>query len=424
MPIIHVHGVGTRDPKTSFAEIRQYLRRFVAPVISATPDEVLIDQAYWGDAGAHFAWQGASRPKSLLLGQGAEGVAASAADRALLAAALRASLGGLPATPTAERSSGLVSGHGRPAAGAGGPALRLKDLSADELSDLLADLIALAVSNAELRGKATLVADALARDPSLAAALAAAPDSAAECDLLIARLRAELPSAGLVGMGSVGDWFRDVGDRLGEAASRAVGMPGAAASAVAGEFRKGLNEFVSLFIGDVFAYLNGRFDKDDKTRPGPIPRRFLDKLEQARDNRAQRGDEPIVVLSHSMGGQIVYDALTHFVPRDPLFAGLRVDFWCATASQVGFFEEAKLFVASRDAYGPGNPVPFPSQHLRAWWNVWDYNDFISFTVKDIIAGVDDGPYRSGMSLIGAHSGYLQRPSFYRQLAERIRSASP
>ncbi|MGE3154912.1 MAG: hypothetical protein AB7G48_13750 [Nitrospiraceae bacterium] len=71
MPIIYVHGVATRDPNSSFAEIKQYLRRFVAPVISAKQEDVFIDQSFWGDAGAHFAWNGASRPRSLLLGQGA-----------------------------------------------------------------------------------------------------------------------------------------------------------------------------------------------------------------------------------------------------------------------------------------------------------------------------------------------------------------
>lgn len=190
--------------------------------------------------------------------------------------------------------------------------------------------------------------------------------------------------------------------------------------AVAGEFRKGLNEFISIFLSDVFAYLNARFDKD-KASPGEIQRRFLDKLEEARKDRARHNDEAIVVLSHSMGGQIVYDAITHFVPRDQRFDKLRIDLWCATASQVGFFEEQKLFIESSGGHKPGNPVPFPSRHLTAWWNVWDYNDFISFIAKDIIAGVDDSAYNTG---IGAHSGYLQRPSFYRKLADKVRAAVP
>ena len=420
MPIIYVHGVATRDPVSSFTEIKQYLRRFVAPVISATPEDVLIDQSFWGDAGAHFAWKGASRPRSLLLGQGAA-TAASTAERALLAAALRASLAQLPAAPPVARPSGLVSGHAGVTTAATGVLPRLKDLSAATLSDLLADLIGESVDDADVRAQATIAADRLAHDAGFISSLAVAPDLAAECDFLVARLRMEVPSDGLIGMGGVADWFQNVGDRVGEVMSRAVSIPGVAASAVVGEFRKGLNEFVSIFLGDVFAYLNKRFDKD-RASPGEIQRRFLNKLEEAQTNRAQRGNEPIVVLSHSMGGQIVYDAITHFVPRDSRFESLRINLWCATASQVGFFEEQKLFIESKDDYKSGHPVPFPSSHLRAWWNVWDYNDFISYTSNNIIAGVDDSPYSSGMSLIGAHSGYLQRPSFYRQLADKVRAA--
>ncbi len=123
-----------------------------------------------------------------------------------------------------------------------------------------------------------------------------------------------------------------------------------------------------------------------------------------------------------MGGQIVYDAVTHFLPNDPERSQIHINFWCATASQVGFFEEAKLFLARSDAYQTGNPVPFPATHLGVWWNVWDHNDFLSFTAKDIMAGVDDEPFDSGMSLLAAHGGYLQRPSFYRKLAEKLRAA--
>ena len=66
--------------------------------------------------------------------------------------------------------------------------------------------------------------------------------------------------------------------------------------------------------------------------------------------------------------------------------------------------------------------PFPGAHLQAWYNVWDPNDFLSYTVDGIVEGVDDASYFSGMSLLGAHSGYLQRPSFYRQFAEQLRRA--
>jgi hypothetical protein len=109
-------------------------------------------------------------------------------------------------------------------------------------------------------------------------------------------------------------------------------------------------------------------------------------------------------------------------PRDPATKDIRIDFWCASASQVGFFEEAKLFLASDPKHRSGLPVPFPHANLGVWWNVWDYNDFLSFTAEDICAGVEDSAYNGGKSLIEAHGGYLARASFFRDLAKKVSTA--
>jgi hypothetical protein len=183
---------------------------------------------------------------------------------------------------------------------------------------------------------------------------------------------------------------------------------------------------VTLFLGDVFTYLDHRGDAQN---PGEIPLRVLIKLKEAKEAQKDK-NEPLVVLSHSMGGQIVYDLVTYFIPEAPEYQDLCIDFWCATASQVGLFEELKLFRAKRDQYGRqyNKKVPFPDRrYLGGWWNVWDHNDFISYSAKNIIAGVDgndldDYDYNSGMSVIHAHSGYVERPSFFRAFAEKLKSA--
>jgi esterase/lipase superfamily enzyme len=77
----------------------------------------------------------------------------------------------------------------------------------------------------------------------------------------------------------------------------------------------------------------------------------------------ERNGEPLVVLSHSMGGQLIWDAVTWLLPRAEDMRDLQIDFWCAAARQVGFFEEAKLFAASNVSFAPSKPVPFPSDHL-------------------------------------------------------------
>ena len=102
-----------------------------------------------------------------------------------------------------------------------------------------------------------------------------------------------------------------------------------------------------------------------------------------------------------------------------------MDFWCATASQIGFFEELKQFVVRSDAYslerGTKAPRPDPA-YLGVWWNVWDANDVLSYTAAPIFEGVDDEEYDGGLSLIGAHGGYLARPSFFRALGRKLEEA--
>jgi hypothetical protein len=92
---------------------------------------------------------------------------------------------------------------------------------------------------------------------------------------------------------------------------------------------------------------------------------------------------------------------------------------------VGLFEELKLFAASDPQFSrqSNKAAPFPDRrYLGGWWNVWDHNDFLSFTVKSIFAGVDDAEFNTGMSLIHAHSGYVERPSFYRAFADKLVAA--
>lgn len=419
MPILYIHGVATRDRERFFA-IEEYLRRLVAPSISSDPASVLIDDVFWGDLAADFAWGGISRPRSRILGMGAD-TALPPMDGLLTAAAhaetLKRLTEGRPITST---TGGLIAGGSNTETGVISP-IRLKDLSVDQISDLLAVMLQRAIPDPKRRARLILSADAVARDQSTKTVLAAARTTDEEIEILLKRLqqRVEIDS-GLVGMGGISDWFASIGDRISEAASRFADLPGYAVSVVAAELRKPLNDFISIFMGDVFAYINSRVKNG---APGEIPKRMLEKLQVAHANKLSRNGEPLVVLSHSMGGQIVYDAVTNFLLQDQASQGSRIDFWCATASQVGFFEEAKLFLTSKPEHKTGNPVPFPSAHLGVWWNVWDHNDFLSFTAKDIIKGIIDEEFDSGMSLLEAHGGYLERPSFYHAFANKLREAA-
>jgi hypothetical protein len=420
MPIIYIHGVNTRSRDGFLNEIQVYLRRYIAPVISAQPATVSIEDVYWGDLGAKFAWYGASRPKSRLLGQGADAQAEVAPiERALMAELLSKRTEQWPQSGAGQPSSGgLISGGAAPVP-AGTRKIDLSALSSAALSDLVGGIIDSTVPIAKERVSYRMAADDAAHDPVVLEKLRREQDPEKQLEELLnateLRVRQRDP---LLGQGA-GEWLAKIGDRSRETIRRAQSFPAYTASIFAAEARKPINELVSFFLGDVLEYIKNR---GEKLQPGPIPKLLVEKLKAAQQNKERRQGEPLIVLSHSMGGQIVYDTISHFLPNDPSLAQVRVDFWCASASQVGFFEEAKLFLASSNRNLPGHPVPFPRTHLGVWWNVWDQNDFISFTTRDIFERVDDEEFDSGMSLINAHSGYLQRPSFFRRFAEKLEGA--
>jgi hypothetical protein len=221
------------------------------------------------------------------------------------------------------------------------------------------------------------------------------------------------PLTALLPAGQRDDFWREV-------RRRGLSIPGHLTARAASVARRRLNLESGIFLGDGLHYFAMRGGGD---QPGQISLRVLDALATARKNQQARGGEPLVVLSHSMGGQIVYDIVTHFLPRLDRYAGVRIDYWAAAASQIGLFEEMKLFLASDPATGPGRPAPFPDRrYLAAWWNMWDPHDFLSYTVREIVEGVDDDFYDSGLSLAAAHFGCLEQPSFYGLFARKLAAA--
>lgn len=410
MPIVYVHGVATRETALD-PIILGLMKGYLSNVLTPGRD-VDVVYAYWGDVGAQFAWAGRSRPRSPLLSMGASGRSEAGP---VLMAELAEPLAALPVPrpPGRQVAIGGLVPAGPGSAHTAAPHDRLKDLQPDALSDLLVTVL---IASPDTSVSALIAADEVAHDPSTAAALAASRDVTEEWAYLSQAIddRTKDP---LVSQGA--SRLLRFRDRVTEALDRGAGVPGYVASRMVAEVRGPANTLATMFIGDVFEYLNHRGTIDEV---GTIPDRFLSALHEATDTAAP--GEPVVVVTHSMGGQIVYDAITTFLPQIAEHQRLRVDFWCATASQVGLFEELKLFLASSPNHHTGTPAPFPDKrHLGAWWNVWDHNDFLSYTVRGIVADVDDEPFDSGMGLSTAHSGYLHRPSFYRRLASKLSTAN-
>lgn len=438
MPIVYVHGVATRKDERTYEsavkELSEFLRYYLAPIISPIDhSEVPIIPVYWGDLGVRFAWNLASRPTTPITGQGGQ-EALSPVDAVMTAVAVERKLGAAPPGIRLSPSVGPVAAAGP--ANSGLPAramLRLAALTPEELAELLAAVISECTNLPSVdRVRLAIAADQVACDPQTQPALAACHDSDAELALLEQRIALAYQQiatrSGVAAMG--GGAFQELRQGLGNALQWGADLVGFATSRVIlDQARPVLNKLITLFLGDIFVYLSQR---GDALAPGPIPLKVLAGLREARRLQVQRGGEPIVVLSHSMGGQIVYDLVTHFLPQLPEFHDLRIDFWCAAASQVGLFEEMKLFKVSSPFYSAfmQTLVPYPNpRQLGYWWNVWDHNDVLSFSTANIFEcrpehrhGVDDEPFNA-MKATGpdAHNGYLVRPQFYQRFAEKLRA---
>jgi hypothetical protein len=375
MPIVFVHGVSVRetdpDYEASWQQLQRMLREWIAPVIAPDPQNVAISMAYWGDAGAYFAWNGASFPWRT------------------------PGSGPPPVAPPPEPVAPPVSGAAR------------------TVTAVLPPLPEPGES-------------APAASPASMPAELGPPDSAGAPPfwqtLLARRAPGAGSDAGAITAPNPAAWLANMGDYLETVVSGTARLSGAMTGRMLVEVRKSLANLVTVFFADVFTYLVYR---GTAAAPGPIPARVLDTLAVAARNARERGGEPLIVLSHSMGGQVIYDIVTGFLPSIPWYGDIRIDFWCATASQVGLFEELKLFLASRPAYGAaqGNRVPFPDRrYLGGWWNVWNPNDFLSYPAAAIIEDVDDEAYASGVFATRAHDGYLRQTGFFQAFAEKVRAA--
>ncbi|MCY1703944.1 hypothetical protein [Deinococcus sp. SL84] len=182
--------------------------------------------------------------------------------------------------------------------------------------------------------------------------------------------------------------------------------------------RRPLEDFGPIFLGDALTYFTLRGTPE---QPGPVLERVLAALQQA-DATAKRSGEPLVVLSHSLGGQLVYDVLSSVVPARPDLADLQVDLWCAVGSQLGLFKELGLMLEDHFPASTNHADASPLlNHLGYLWNVWSYGDLLSFRAEGSIPSAHDAPFPLGGQVQDEHLAYFHQPHFYAALAAKLRS---
>ncbi len=383
MPVVFVHGVATRkNPRTARRLVKrwQLIEDILGPVLVTGGVPLGRYEAFWGDEASKLHWHGASLPPA-----GGERFGGTASDEDDLV--LAETLSGGPIDRTVNIGQPLIDA----AAGGLSRAVDLlwtyTDIAA---APELADFIVRASAYAE-------------KDPQPAWLDTCKTDEELLNELLN---QVEPPDA------EAEERFggRALVRQLREAAARVGAAPGRLISRPAMLLRPVVHRPSAIFLGDVFEYLKqrGRAGAD-----GAIATVVGDTIAEAMAAR-RRGDDKLVVIAHSMGGNIVYDLLS-----DLRAADLECDVLVTVGSQVGLFAELDMFAAVRPPDDPATGrVPALSNAGR-WINVYDLQDGLSFAAQGVFAGVEDFAYSTGAGLLGSHSTYFERPSFFQRLVARI-----
>jgi hypothetical protein len=418
MPVIFLHGVNTRrgtDYDIDVAARRKIIKRLLIEPLGSHNhrfSSMKVFSPYWGDLGASFRWNKESFPKlSILATLGSESEQAKNDPidfiEALEDMVLR------PSESILQGRTEIPPGTLRHAA------------NSDPLRFVEAVLLPVIRSEhtpfppavtSEDRGLVEahllIAADEASSDLTVRASVAAAQNDGEVLRVLrqaILRKYIELfrsassdgaPTVQTLGPPSYADLIDYVGElfqRVEQAPKRTLTYSMVRAR------RRRVHDRLSLVLGDILVYLK---DRGTPRCPGPIIVKVLKCLKSAIDTAPT---EPVVVITHSMGGNIFYDIITAF-EQD-----LRVDFWFSVAGQVGQFEEMKLFLASDLGVVSPQSVASLAPRVAHWHNIYDPADVLSFLVKPVFSGAQDHQYITGSQVLTAHGDYFRRPSFYRLL---------
>lgn len=176
-------------------------------------------------------------------------------------------------------------------------------------------------------------------------------------------------------------------------------------------FRLRLQQQVSRFLGDVFVYLKTR---EQEPPGGPIVHEILADIDRANEHASPT--DPLIIIAHSMGGNIVYDILTHYRPD------IRCQVLITVGSQVSLFEELKIHKLSNSDLPKDHRVDRINkpENVVHWLNVFDEIDVLGFAAEGVFADVRDYHYSTNKGLLSSHSAYFLSPNFHDRLSARVK----
>ena len=157
-----------------------------------------------------------------------------------------------------------------------------------------------------------------------------------------------------------------------------------------------------MFLGDAMVVV---LERERSGATGPIFKQLLSEL-----GRESRG--PRIVITHSMGASVVYDAVVRFAPK------LEIDCLITVGSQIAQFQNLGLFGSPRQRDDRERVVGL-KRNFKRWWNVFDSCDFLNFVASPVFADAVDVSYTTWRGPSTAHSAYWGQPRFMALLQRLI-----
>jgi hypothetical protein len=448
MPLVFIHGVNTRNTDEDYtravAARRTMFEQLVVPTLATRgfPQFSVAEDIYWGDLGVSFGWRLRSIPETKVLQSlGPAAVAEQNLDIMQLVSEVQPSSSGVqklgPASPLA-------------AAAQKNPAMLVRAIFAPEAdqfapsglplptSSLTKSEVEKVVGQGEHLGLIFIAVDSLAQDlekhPELVQGttdnevmdkiskevnLRYQKLAQSRLDALAAPTQTQTQTQKLGSFSNAIGWARDhlkgTIDAAKKAASGAVAQTQRGASLVAlKELRDSISRRGLRFLGDVFVYLH-----HGRTAAPAIYDRVKDGILALSGKKNDKSEpEPLIVVTHSFGSEILYDLLTS---RE--LDNVTIDLWVTAGAQTSLFAEMLLFAGMQqplpqdtDKYVLGRP-----SNVKKWINFYDAADVLSYLHEPVFGAeaVKDISVRAQANLTNAHGHYFADSAFYQRIAAEV-----
>jgi hypothetical protein len=158
-----------------------------------------------------------------------------------------------------------------------------------------------------------------------------------------------------------------------------------AATRVLRRHRNDLTGAVAFALGDILLY---------QSRGAEVRKFIREKITEAKQ-------PPVLVVAHSLGGIASFDLLALSDP--PPVAGL-----VTVGSQAAFLYELGALTSLKP------PQPLPAGFPR-WLNVYDRNDFLSYTAKRLFPSVEEKEVTSARPFPESHSAYFANDAVWQAI---------